>query len=599
MVVQLPGNAGLTFLEAHDLQYRNQVQWFLLVRVVVALACLVTLLIYEEGHPRRFPVAYGLLVAAVGLTAAHLLAVQLREEVIERWVYFAVVIDLLLESALVYLTGGIYNLGFALLFFGTILFTVLLISEKAGMLVASGATLTLALTAILYWAAANAGSWGDSSQPFTLPFVPPEFYGAAVDLRWGRVTANLIGVGLAFHGVAFLAGRLPYRVGDSRILFDEILEQMGEGLVAIDRRGNIALANAEARRLLNWQHLRQPSGHRFEQVLRRREDRVVLELLSRGEDAEAQLELQLRGRGQISVNARTTVLRDDRGNVRGVIGIFHDLSLHKQLEETERRLARLADTEAMALGIAHEIRNPLGSIRGAIQELIHHAYEDPTDKRLAEIVLRESDRLDRILQQFLDFARMRPPLRRRVDLGELVEETALLLEQREDAADLVVESEVEPAYLEADPDQLRQALLNIGLNGVEALQGAGRLRLRVEPTMLRAREQTSGGSLLAEREAFVVSIENDGPPIKPEDLEHIFTPFFTTKRGGIGLGMAIAQKVVRSHGGDLTVEESALGGPCFRVVLPALPELREASPAEGGSQAKPEDAAAPESEQAR
>ena len=117
--------------------------------------------------------------------------------------------------------------------------------------------------------------------------------------------------------------------------------------------------------------------------------------------------------------------------------------------------------------------------------------------------------------------------------------------------------------------------------------------------MLRAREQTSGGSLLAEREAFVVSIENDGPPIKPEDLEHIFTPFFTTKRGGIGLGMAIAQKVVRSHGGDLTVEESALGGPCFRVVLPALPELREASPAEGGSQAKPEDAAAPESEQAR
>ena len=113
----------------------------------------------------------------------------------------------------------------------------------------------------------------------------------------------------------------------------------------------------------------------------------------------------------------------------------------------------------------------------------------------------------RVVRELHD--RPRPPLRRRVDLGELVEETARLLEQREDAADLVVESEVEPAYLEADPDQLRQALLNIGLNGVEALQGAGRLRLRVEPTMLRAREQTSGGSLLAEREEEFYSFKND------------------------------------------------------------------------------------------
>jgi two-component system sensor histidine kinase PilS (NtrC family) len=573
-VIDSPREAAVSFLETHEAEFQHQVQWFLLVRVVAAMTCLGILLIYEEGQPRRFTAAYVILIVAVAQTAGHLLAVQKRVDSLDRWVIAAVVLDLFFETSLVYLTGGIYNLGFALLIFGTILSAVLLLSERAGLLVASGATVALACTALLYWGAANPASWGSQHSRVFLPWVPVELYGAAVDLRWGRVTANLIGAGLAFHGVAVIAARLPYRVSESRILFDEILERMGEGVVAIDRRGTILLANAEVRRLLNWHHLPSMAGSRFERVLRRSEDRAVLELLARGDDAEAELELLIRGKGPVSVFVRTTVLRDGEGRVRGVIGIFHDRSVHRQLEETERRLSRHADTEAMALGIAHEIRNPLGSIRGAVQELAEHTLDDPADQRLAQIVLRESDRLDRILQQFLDFARMRPPLGQRVKLGDVVEEIVLLLQQRKESSGVEITStQTCSAYVEVDADQLRQALLNIGLNALQAIGAEGRLRFEILATELQQRTPTTSGSVVEVQPAVEIRIENDGPPIPEEERDQIFVPFFTTKQGGLGLGMAITQKILRSHGGDVGLAKSEdLGGPSFRLTLPTAAE---------------------------
>lgn len=555
-----PKSQAVSFLEAHRLEYGDQVRRFLVVRVAVALVCLAILLIYEEGSPRLFAGAYVTLVIALAVTALHLLLFRGVTN-LERVVVFAVFLDVLLTTALVYLTGGIYNVGFAFLYFATILSAVFLISDGAGFLVASLATTALAATAFLYWAAGNYPAF----RP--LPLVPPQFYDPqAVELRWGRITANLIGVAFAFHGVAFLASRLPYRLSQARILYDEILEQMVEGVVAIDRRGRILLANAEVRRLLNWGHGDSLAGRRYEHILRREEDQQVLQVLARGEDVDTELELNIRGRGPQAVEVRTTVLHDSRDRVRGVVGIFRDLSLRKRLEATEARLARLADTEEMALGIAHEIRNPLGSIRGAVQELTAQAREDDIDRRLSEIVQRESTRLDRIVQQFLDFARMRPPIRVNLDLGQLVEETAMLLARRPEATGVTIECEPPEAYpVSVDPDQLRQAFLNVGVNGLDALGGKGLLRFRFTRTDLPS---ISRAGILGTRTGIEVAIENDGPPLTPEAARKVFTPFFTTKKGGLGLGMAITQKIVRHHGGDITCTEGALSGPSFNVLLP-------------------------------
>ena len=562
------GHPARSFIELHEIEYRQLVQWFLLARVLISVGCLFALLIYEEGEPVKFGAAYALLVGAVALTTAHLVVVS-RAARLDDWVVVAVAMDLVFEALLVYLTGGIGNLVFSLLFFGSILSAVLLISERAGFVVAALGIVSLATTSLLYWLAVHSDLWGDASRGFSLPLVPAEFYADTISLRWGRLVANLFGLGFAFFGVAFLAGRLPHRLSAVQVLYEELIEKMGEGVVALDRRGVILIANAEMRRLLNWRHESALAGSHYASVLRRREDQLVLDVLVRGEDQAAELELTIRGRGKIAVEARTSVLRDQRGRVRGVVGIFRDQSLNRQLAETEQRLARLADTEAMALGIAHEIRNPLGSIRGAIQELADHAFTDAADLRLAEIVRDESQRLDRILQQFLDFARMRPPLHQEVALDELLVETVELLARRSEAADVDLECDADwPARVEADPDQLRQAVLNVALNGLEALGGQGRMRIALERGEIRARQEIEGGTILMPAAAAVIVIENDGPPVPAETRARIFTPFFTTKRGGLGLGMAITQKILRAHGGDVSLEESSLGGARFQLTLP-------------------------------
>ncbi len=557
---------GESFLAVYRRQYARQVQSFLLARVAVFVVCLFTLLIYEEGRPEIFANGYTTLVLGLAVASVQL-AWSRRATNLEFLVTTAIAADLVLEALLAYFTGGIYNLGFAFLFFASILAAVLLLSDGAGIAVASIASVALAGIALVF------GLTG-KLPGFRPPLVHPEIYQLG-DLRWGRAVANLIGATLGFFTVAFLVARLPSRLGRSQVVYEELLERMVEGVVAIDRRGRILLANAEARRLLNWGH--RPAdllGRPFEEVLRRREDLQILEVLGRGVDALVELELDLRGRDATAVEARTTVLRDSNGRVRGVVGIFRDLTLRRQLEAMEARLARLADVEAMALGIAHEVRNPLGSVRGAIQELAERALTDPSDRRLAQIVREESGRIDRIIQQFLDFARMRPPIRQRLDLWQLVDETAELLRRRPDAAEVTVEVGPRPAegrFVRADPDQLRQALLNVGINGLEAMGGRGRLRFQLAPALLPQRRRQGKTADLAEVAGVALDIENDGPPLGPEAQRGLFTPFFTTKRGGLGLGMAITQKIVREHDGDVECLASELGGPRFRIVLPSEP----------------------------
>jgi two-component system sensor histidine kinase PilS (NtrC family) len=554
-----------SFLETHRRDYAEQVRRLLLVRVVIILVCLAILLIYEEGRPRLLAGAHVAMIAATAVSAVHLFVFRWVRNY-ERFVVIGLVFDFLFAAALCYLTGGILNAGSTVLFFATILEAVLFVSDRAGFIVASAATAALALIALAYWFA--------NQSTLELPAVAPALY-EYVPLRWGRVIGNLIAVLVAYHGVALLASRLPYRVSTVRILYDEVIERLREGLVAIDKRGHIVLVNREACRLLNWSHPGSLVGRRFEEVLRRKEDRTVLEVLARGTDVQAELSLTIRGRTPMDVEVTTTVLSDSNGQVRGVVGIFRDLSLKRRLEEAERRVARLSGTEEVAMGIAHEIRTPLASIRGAVQELTRSTPQDGADRRLGEIVRRESDRLDRLLQDFLDYARMRPPLSGPVDLGLLCAETVELLRRRPNATGVTIEGPAAARHVvQGDGDQLRQALTNIGVNALDALAGGDparprRLHIAFNDVELPQRSEGPERRLEARR-GVEVAFDNDGPPISPLDVERIFTPFFTTKQGGLGLGLAITQKIIRMHGGTVLCDGGALGGVCFRIQLPLV-----------------------------
>ncbi|MEZ6189147.1 MAG: histidine kinase dimerization/phospho-acceptor domain-containing protein [Planctomycetota bacterium] len=549
-----------SFLQRYREDYRRQAGWLGVARVLVILLGLVILLVYEEGNPRLLQSAYATLV--LGLLVSVLELVWFRWVTdLERFVRYTIVGDLLLEAALTYLSGGIYTVGFAFLFFGTILSAVLLVSDRAAFVLASSASVALGVIALAYWWAAKS--------TLHLPLVPDALY-VDVDLRWGRVTANLIGFTFGLHAVAFLGTRLPERVGGIHLLFDDALQRMRDGLVAIDRGGRFVLVNPEASRLLNWRRPDELIGRTFEHTLRREEDHKVLGLLARDTDQDCEIELEIRDRPPQPLAVKTAVVRGPRGEVRGVVGVFRDLTLERQLEALQTRLDRLAGTEEMAQGLAHELRTPLASIRGAVEELTRSTFEDSTDQRLADIVRRESSRLDRLLQEFLDFARM-PPLRaQEVLVAELVEDAVLLLRRLPLAEGVEISSErAEGVEVWADPDLLRQALLNIGRNGLEALSGKGRLCFSSRSVELTRRSE-GPERVLQTQPGVELIVDDDGPePVPEHERARVFLPFVTRKPGGLGLGLALSDKIVRLHEGEIHCEASPLGGTRFRILLPA------------------------------
>jgi two-component system, NtrC family, sensor histidine kinase HydH len=225
-----------------------------------------------------------------------------------------------------------------------------------------------------------------------------------------------------------------------------------------------------------------------------------------------------------------------------------------QTEEQLRRADRLSALGELSAGMAHEIRNPLGAIRGAA-EILRDDY--PSDDPKAEfigILIKEADRLNAIVQEFLDFARPRPPALRATDVNEVLESVLMLLAQPARKAGVSVEKLLDPSIGQRDLDGelLKQAFLNLLLNALQAMPGGGRLTVesRIRDGMLEVR------------------IADTGTGIRPGDREKLFSPFFTTKRDGTGLGLAITYRIIRNHQGTIDVETAPGEGAAFTVRIP-------------------------------
>ncbi|XXF80976.1 ATP-binding protein [Myxococcaceae bacterium GXIMD 01537] len=239
---------------------------------------------------------------------------------------------------------------------------------------------------------------------------------------------------------------------------------------------------------------------------------------------------------------------------------------NSKLYEKIRERDRLAALGEMAAGLAHEIRNPLGAIKGAAQCL------DPTrlpgeDGEFLEVIVEEVNRLNGVVTTFLDYAR---PLKQSfgpTDLNEVVTRTVRLI-QNDIPATITLEVELHEALprVDGDAEQLKQVLINLVQNGVQAHgERAGRIVVRTV-RLDRFGEFRSGGT-----ESVEVQVEDDGPGIPADQQQHIFVPFYTTKQKGTGLGLAICQRLVKNHGGGISVQSKVGEGTTFRIRLPALP----------------------------
>ena len=231
--------------------------------------------------------------------------------------------------------------------------------------------------------------------------------------------------------------------------------------------------------------------------------------------------------------------------------------------EQVRRADRLSALGELSAGLAHEIRNPLGALEGAVQILQRPELPSQTREEFAEMAGKEVGRLKSLLTQFLDFARPQPPQRIRTDPAMLLHSIASLATETAKLAQVEICVDVlETKPIAIDSEQIRQVLLNLVLNAIQAMPDGGRI-------VLRSRQ---------EDESVILEVVDRGPGIAPENIERIFDPFFTTRPTGTGLGLSIAHQIVHGHGGEISVRNNPGHGATFAVALPMGIALPDASP---------------------
>jgi two-component system sensor histidine kinase PilS (NtrC family) len=328
-------------------------------------------------------------------------------------------------------------------------------------------------------------------------------------------------------------------------LHESIVQSVASGLLTVDGRGRITFLNRAGEQMtgLDAAEVRGQPAERWFAALQPASGRDEAEYVTpRGERLRlGYTRFPLVGRGGAEI---------------GSAFIFQDLTQLRAMEAQVQRSERLADLGRVAAGLAHELRNPLASMAGSIELLKGAPGLRESDARLMDIVLREAERLERLVAEFLAFSRPAPPHPERVELDRALAETLEVFANDPAAARVRVERALTPTVTWCDPGQLRQVFWNLLAN---AAQAAG-----AEPVQGRVRV-----TCVAEAEAATFAVEDDGPGIPAPELGQIFTPFFTTKARGTGLGLATVERIVDAHGGSIAVESAPGRGTRFTVRLPA------------------------------
>jgi two-component system nitrogen regulation sensor histidine kinase GlnL len=357
-----------------------------------------------------------------------------------------------------------------------------------------------------------------------------------------------------------------------RLRWADVLASISDGVIALDAAGILSALNPAAEHLIGIA-ASQAIGRPIQQLFGGRTANAWLAELAlstleqglarrRGED-------RLRARGhEVSVSASCAPVHDQQGELRGAVLVLHDLTLERALDTTTRRADQLAALGSVALGLAHEIRNPLGGIKGAAQ-LLRANLSDPAQIQATDVIIREVDRLDGLVEQLRGLGT--PPRLQLApqNIHRILNDVLALQRQAPDWGEIVLRTEFDPSLPEVlgDRAQLTQVFLNLVRNAVESLGGHGELIVstRIE-TRYHVRRRSHRNQFLS------VTVADDGPGV-PEDVQnHLFSPFFTTKARGTGLGLAVCHRIVAEHGGIIAHEPRPGRGARFVVTLPVSEE---------------------------
>ena len=540
---------------SNETNLTQKIQTLIIGRLLVIFLLLVASWFYNSGGNLKltldnFPqYLFLVLLISVGLTIVYFFILRLSKSY--AWqIRVQFLLDALLITWLVWRTGDLTS-PFIMLYIVSISISSLFLSAKETLLMSA---LCVFIFTILSVAAASGfiRSFGVTPEP--------------------SKTVQIIGFNVvAFLIVGLLASRLSDRhasgeklketaktLANLRVLHERIVESIRSGLITTDLEGNIYTFNATAAEI---------TGHKAEEM----RGKSIFSLFGNIE-MPIQNALDVTESGDKTPRFETDVITPEDYAVRvgysisplysedgvttGLIVTFQDLTEIRSIEESGRRKDRLAAVGRVAAGLAHEIRNPLGAMRGAIQVLQSQTPPESSQAALMEIILRESDRLNKIITNFLTYARPRVSNFSEIDVREAIQDTFTLLKHSPDVAeshDLEAVLPDAPVLISADPTQLKQIFWNLARNSIQAMSDGGSLKVSLE-------------KLNAERIRILFADTGRGMP--PEQVEQLFEPFSNSTTGGTGLGLSIVYQIIRDHNGSINVRSREGDGTTITIELP-------------------------------
>jgi two-component system sensor histidine kinase PilS (NtrC family) len=489
---------------------------------------------YFYAHPRA--ISY-LIVSLYTLTIAYSLLIGRVKNVIA-FTYVQLTVDVVAEIVLISITGGVES-WFSFILILTVLSSSIVLNRKAGYIIAS-------VSSILY------GTLLDL-QYFNILPIPHE-----VITREGEFLYNIFVHILSLYSTAFLGGYLSSRLERASQTIEErdtylkelelfntkVIESLPSGLFTTDISGNVLIFNKAA-----------------EEITGAGKDRVIgggidaaLPFLSFPfkEGRREELLPGENGEGKI-VGLTVSKLKDASGQQTGFIGTFQDLTPFKALEAEIKQKEKWAAIGELSANIAHEIRNPLASMRGSIEMIRDDRIPLKHKEKLMGIALKEMERLDNIITDFLTYSSPRPLEMKKVDLHLLLDETLSLLRNVEqNKGNVMIKKDFEgPLFALADPQKIRQVFWNLGINAIESMKDGGELGVSAE----------------RKDQSLRIAFADTGPGIPETTIEKIFYPFYTTKDEGTGLGLSIAYRIIEEHHGRLSVKSVPGIKTVFEIIL--------------------------------
>jgi two-component system, NtrC family, sensor histidine kinase PilS len=530
---------------------RTLLSWLFIGRLTLAVGSLVGAGLVGAERPRESFLVNVTMVVALTFTAYGFYIVHWRgRRVGKTFLLIQAVVDLIVVTLVVHFAGQPTS-AFPALY-------VLVVAAYALLMPPATGALTAILASVLFlgdtlWQRADA----------------PDVAFWAQMLVFNLVFAIVAVLGHRLREAGMEQETLATELQRVRLEADDILRNIRSGVLTVDGLGRLAFINPTAERLLDLEGEALIGLPVLDQLKVRSAELWAATVagirsgrkISRGEGI-----VSHHGGRSFPIGLSTTTFRQEAQEAPSVTAIFTDISDLKEVQQLQARAERLESVAALSASLAHEIRNPLASIRSSVEQLARAAHADEDERFLAALIVRESDRLSRLLSEFLDFARVRATQFVPLDVHSVVTAVVRLIRAHPECrpdAEIMIEGN--RTMMEGDEDLVHRVIANLVLNAVQAARG-GPIRITVSVASVSAGEIPHGTNL---EHAVRLQVQDNGPGIPEEIRDRLFDPFVSGRTGGSGLGLAIVQRAVEAHRGLVLVDSEPGVGTTFTIFMPA------------------------------